>query len=69
MMRSALVLSQVQCALSRTRKVETVETLVKGLDSSALVFGIRFQNISVSVAPTLPSLDPAPPPAHPPALP
>ena len=38
---------QVQCALSRRRKEETVETLTKQLESSALVFGVRFQNISV----------------------
>ena len=46
------LLSQVQCALSRRRKEETVETLTKQLESSALVFGVRFQHISARPHPT-----------------
>lgn len=39
---------QVCNALSRTRKVETVETLKKQLDSSIIVFSMRFKGLSVA---------------------
>jgi hypothetical protein len=39
---------QVRSALSRTRKEETIDKLVAGLESSVCVFGVRYKGISVS---------------------
>ena len=39
---------QVQNALGRKEKEQTVEKLTKAFEESTAVFGMRFQNISVS---------------------
>lgn len=44
----SLGLLQIQNALGRKEKEQTVEKLTKAFEESTAVFGIRFQNISVS---------------------
>ena len=45
---SSLLPSQVRSALSRPQKEATVTKLKESLDSSAAVFGLRYNKVSVS---------------------
>ena len=45
---SAAIL-QIQNALSRVQKEQTVEKLERAFEKSAVVYGMRFKNLSVSV--------------------
>lgn len=41
---------QIQNALTRAVKEQTVEKLEKAFENSAVVYGMRFKNLSVSFA-------------------
>lgn len=44
-----LTMPQVRNALSRTRKEETVELLVEKMQTSSVVFGMRFKGLDVRI--------------------
>ena len=46
-----LLALQIQNALSRAVKEQTVEKLERAFEQSAVVYGMRFKNLSVSCAP------------------
>lgn len=48
-MHDFAVILQIQNALSRVQKEETVEKLERAFEKSAVVYGMRFKNLSVSL--------------------
>ena len=49
---SLLLALQIQNALTRLQKEQTVEKLERAFEKSAVVYGLRFKNLSVSLCPS-----------------